>query len=410
MTKIKIGDLVSLKNHPFGLDSDNVKISAFAAMTPPILVVSEIMNSTTEFDAETGEEKPKQVKCIFYSHKSHKFESYWFNIKQLKIISEFNFGNNNEEEEKNDLVSKTNKKGEFNATLDSNLSDIGIEYPKSKILNKLKGDFLNKQVILKSCDHELGKIKTTFSKVDNKSSQKVNSHLDFLPPVLTVIDVKLNDEKISFNTKSGNQKKIISYFLLKCKWYNPSSGGFSEDFIPIETVLILPEIKSLELISELISDKLFIKQISKNHIVLESGVVIDHSYIQPIEIIFNHYYYKVKYYDFFKNKFNEIDLSNIDLDGETAELSDFITEKIPEYRKQLQEFSSVKEYVFVVGNYYRITYKDLQDKITRRIILVKEFIKDKVIIADCLLRDGEERHFRLKESILKVEVLDSKFF
>jgi hypothetical protein len=410
MTKIRIGDLVSLKNHPFGLDSDNVKISAFAAMTPPILVVSEIMNSTVEFDGGTGDEKPKQVKCIFYSHKSHKFENYWFNVKQLKIISEFNFGDN-EDKEKNDVVSKTSKKGEFDATSDSNLSDIGIEYPKSKILGELKKDFLNKQVILKSCDHELGKIKTTFSQVDNKLSQKVNSHLDFLPPVLTVIDVKLNDEKISFNTKSGNQKKIISYFLLKCKWYNPSSGAFSEDFIPIETVLIIPAIKSLELISELILNKLFLKQKFQNHIVLESGIVFDHSYIQPIELIFNHYYYKLRYYDFFKNKFNEIELLKIDLDGETVELSDFITEKIPEYKTQLQDFSNVKDYVFDVGSYYRITYKDLQDKITRRVILVKEFIKGKVIIADCLLRDGEERHFRLTDgSILKVEVLDSAFF
>ncbi|MBF4493301.1 hypothetical protein IRZ83_12875 [Flavobacterium sp. JLP] len=405
MTKIRIGDLVSLKNHPFGIDADNVKISAFAGMTPPILVVSEIMNSITEFDGDTGEEKPKQVKCIFYSHKSHKFENYWFNVKQLKIISKFE--DDDEDEEKNVVVSK---KGEFNTALDSSLSDVGIEYPKSNILSELKKDFLNRQVILKSCDHELGKIKSTFSKVDNKSSQKLNSHLDFLPPVLTVIDVKLNDEKISFNTKSGNQKKIISYFLLKCKWYNPSSGGFSEDFIPIETVLLVQEVKSLELISQFILDKLFLRQNLENQIVLESGVVIDHSYFQPIEIIFNHYYYKLKYYDFFKNRFNEIDLSKIDLDEETVELSDFITEKIPEYKKQLEEFSSVKEFDFIVGNYYRITYKDLQEKITRRIILVKEFIKDKVIIADCLLRDGEERHFRLDGGILKIEVLDSKFF
>lgn len=406
MTKIKIGDLVSLKNHPFSLGSDNVKISALASMTPPIFVVSEIMNSIKEFDGETGEEKPKQVKCLFYSHKSHKFENYWFNVKQLKLISRFDW-EYNEEDKNNDLA---NKKGELNTSLDSNLSDIGIEYPKSVLLNDLKYHFLNQQVILKSCDYELGKTKTTFSKIDNKSSQKVNSHLDFLPPVLTVIDVKLNDEKISFNTKSGNQKKITSYFLLKCKWYNPLLGSFSEAFIPIETVKVVPETNSLDLVSDFITSKAFFRQEFDNHIVLNCGIVIDHSYIQPTELIFNHYKYKLKYYDFFKNKFSEIDLLEIDFDGENIELSDLITERIPEYHTKLQEFTNVKDFVFEKDQYYRITYRDLQDKITRRVIYVKEFIKDKVIIADCLLRDGEERHFRLDGGILKIEVLESKFF
>lgn len=407
MSKIKIGDLVSLKNHPFGLGFDNVKISALAFMTPPVFVVSEIMNSKIEFDGETGEEKPKQVKCLFYSHKSHKFENYWFNIKHLKLISEFYWEDN--EEDKN--VDFANKRGEISTSLDSNLSDIGIGYPKSMLLNDLKNTFLNQQVILKTCDYELGKIKTTFSKVDNKSTQKINSHLDFLPPVLTVIDVKLNDEKIAFNIKSGNQKKITSYFLLKCKWYNPLSGGFSEDFIPIETIELVPKTKSLDLITDLIVNKLFFKQNFDNHITLNCGIVINYSYIQPTELIFNHYKYQLSYYDFFKNKFSKIDLLEIDFDGKNVKLNELIIEKIPEYKTTFQDFSSVKDYVFKKNHYYRITYKDLQDKITRRVIYVKEFIKDKVIIADCLLRDGEERHFRLKEgSVLKVEVLDSNFF
>ncbi|URC12471.1 hypothetical protein [Flavobacterium sp. B183] len=402
---IKIGNLVSIKNHPYGLGSENVKISAIASMTPPIMVVSEMMNSVKEFDSETGEEKPKQVKCIFYSHKSHKFESYWFNVNHLKLIEELIL--DDLREERNDI----NKRGEFNTSSEVNLSSVGIQYPKSTILNELKRSFLNRQVVLKSCDHELGKVKTTFSKVDNKSSQKNNSHLDFLPPVLTVIDVLLNDEKVSYNTKSGNQRKIVSYFLLKCKWYNPLSGHFSEGFLPIDTVKLVPIAKSLKFVSEIISAKSFIRQNFSGHIVLESGIIIEHTYIQPIELIFNHYYYKVKYYDFFKNKFSEIDLLEISLNEEIVELSDFIVEKIPEYKVQLQDFSSIKDYVFNIDTYYRITYKDLQDKITRRVIYVKEFIKDKVIIADCLLRDGEERHFRLKDgSILKIEILDSNIF
>ncbi len=237
---------------------------------------------------------------------------------------------------------------------------------------------------------------------------------DFLPPVLTVIDVKYNEEKIGYNHKSGNLKKITSVFLLKCKWYNSLSGNFSEEFIPIETVQKIEKENHLEIISKLISNKSFFRNTFKDHIVLKSGLVLNHSYIQPIELIFNHYKYKLKYFDFFKTKYSEIDLSEINLSGLNigiVELNDLITEKIPEYKPNLEDFTNVEDFVFEKDKYYRITYKDLQDRITKRVIFVKEFLTKKVLIADCLLRDGEERHFRLKKGgILKVEVLDSKYF
>lgn len=403
MTKIKIGDLFSIKNHPYSIDSTDVKIAALAQMTPPILVVSEITNSVKEYDGETGDEKLKQVKCVFYSHKSHKFENYWFSINQIKPIKNFCVDNFDEEID-------FEKIKEIKTT-EENIKNIGIEYSKSTSLESLKSKFLNNQVILKSCDFELGKIKTTFIKTDNKSSNKINSHLDFLPPVLTVIDVKVNEEKVMYNSKSGNQKKITSYFLLKCKWYNPLTSGFSEDFIPIETVNLIPNINSIKTISDYISKKVLIRQNFPKHIIFESGLILEHSYIQPIDLIFNHYKYKLKYFDFFKNKYSEIDLSEIEIESEIIELTDIIVAKIPEYKSNIQEFTSVKEYIFEKNKYYRITYKDLMDKITRRVIFVKEYIKDKVLIADCLLRDGQERHFRLKDgSILKIEELDSNYF
>jgi hypothetical protein len=405
MSKIKIGDLFSLKNHPYEIGLINVKISALANMTPPILVVSEILNFVKEYDGETGEEKAKQVRCIFYSHKSHKFENYWFNINQIKPIIEFNLNDGNEEiksdEEKNEI--KTSKK--------EDIQNIGIEYLRSTSLESLKKVFLNNQVILKSCDYELGKLKTTFVKIDSKSSSKINSHLDFLPPVLTVIDIKLNDNKTGYNPKSGNQKNIASYFLLKCKWYNPLSGSFSEDFIPIETIKLIPQIDSIDLISKYISKKILIRHEFPNHIVLESGLILEHSYIQPIELIFNHYKYKLKYFDFFKTKYSEIDLSEIVDKSNIIELNNIILKKIPEYNLNKQEFEFTTDYIFEKNKYYRITYKDLMDKITKRVIYAKEFVKDKVLIADCLLRDGEERHFRInKDSLLKIEELDSKCF
>ncbi|MFA9190803.1 hypothetical protein AAGV28_05405 [Flavobacterium sp. FZUC8N2.13] len=393
MSKIRLGDLYSLNNHPYELDLSDVKIAALANMTPPIFVVTEILNSSKEFDSETGKEKFKQVKCIFYSHKSHKFESLWLDIKHVKPIKK-----QGEEDiilDKNDEINTASKT--------ENAKPISIE--------DVKTTFLNNQVILKSCDYELGKLKTTFVKTDNKSSQKVNSHLDFLPPVLTVIDVKNNEEKVGFNPKSGNLRKITSKILLKCKWYNPLSGGFSEDFIPLETVEMVKHATNLEMIYDLILNKTFFRNVFENHIELESGITLQHSYIQPIELIFNHYKYKLKYFDFFKTKYDEMDLSEINFDDDVVGINDLIIDKIPEYKTNLQEFTTILDFAFKKNKYYRITYKDQQDRITRRVIHVKEYLAKKVVIADCLLRDGEERHFRLKESsMLKIEILESKYF
>lgn len=393
---IKLGDLCSLHNHPYQLGFTDVKISALALMTPPILVVSEILISSEKYNPETGEKNPKQIKCIYYSHKTHKFESLWFNTNHLKKITK---------QEKEDFDLESNE--ELTTT-----SNIQIEYPKSKSLDTIREQFLHKQVILKSCDYELGKLKTTFIQTDNKSSQKLIAHLDFLPPVLTVIDVKLNDEKVNYNTKTGSPKKVSSVFLLKCKWYNPSTSSFSEDFIPIETVDIIQNTNSLETIIEYIKDKVFIRHELKEPIVLENGIKIKHTYKQPLEIIFNHYKYKLKYFDFFKSTISEMDLSDfISNTDDGAKFTDLIIEKIPDYDSKTSDFTSTGKFKFEEDEYYRITYKDIYGKITVRIIYVKEFVPNKIIVADCLLRNGEERHFKVDEaSILKIEKLEQKYF
>ncbi len=403
MSYIKIGDIFSLKNHPYTTENTQIKISALAQMTPPLLVVTEILNSSNEYDTETGEKKSKQVKCIFYSHKTHKFETHWFNPDQLKAIKK-------KYEINGDSINLHEKSGEVNTKDEIDLNNLGIEAPKNESLFKLKKHYLKRQVILKSCDYELGKQKSTFEEKENKSSQKISAHLDFLPPVLTVIDVKKNEDKIAYNPKTGNQKKISSFFLLKCKWYNPSSGGFSEDFLPIEAVEIIPDVLSIDNVKTLIADKSLFRLDLEKPIELEGGNKIYHTYIQATDLVFNHYKYKLKYFDLFKNKYSETDLSEVDFKRNQISFDDFILEKVPEYKNDKQDFTSVKDYEFEIDKFYRITYNDVMGRVTRRVIFIKEYIKEKIVIADCLLRNGEERHFRIKDGILKIEALNSVFF
>lgn len=394
----KIGTLCSLMNHPYSLENTNVKISALAQTTPPIMVVVELLNPDNKFDTESGEAKQQQVRCVFYSHKTNKYEYFWFNTNQLKLIL-------------NPQVEHQLKKDDLSEN-ENILSELGVKYLKNSSIDEIKKAFLLKQVILKSCDLELGKKKTTFEEEGSKAKSKVNAHLDFLPPVMTVIDVKLSDEKIKYDSKSGAQKKITSNFLLKCKWFNPNSTTFSEDFLPLESLnIILLQTDIIKQINDCIHNNKLIEFAYTSPLKLASNdLELKHTFIQPLELIFNHYQYKLKYYDLFKSKYSEEEISNITI-GKTIDSENIISNKTPRYDILKQDFVKTDDFEFTVEEFYRITYKDAHDRITKRIIYVNDFAKNKVIIADCLFRNGEERHFIPKQNnVLKIEELDQSIF
>ena len=52
MSNFQIGDLISLKNHPYSLNQ-KTKIGANALMTPPLMVVTEILKQN-KFNPDSG--------------------------------------------------------------------------------------------------------------------------------------------------------------------------------------------------------------------------------------------------------------------------------------------------------------------------------------------------------------------
>ncbi len=394
--KITLGDLYSLKNHPYSGEFTNIKISGLASMTPPILVVSEILNIPKQHDTETGKVKSGQVKCIFYSHKSHQFEDVWISINDIKPLAQKKV-----EESAGEQVNHEIPTADF----------LLGKYSNPGAIEEIRKEFLNAQVILKSCDLELGKLKTTFSQTENKPADKVTAHLDFLPPVLTVIDVKINEEKHSYNPKSGNLRKLFSTYLLKCKWFNPISGSFSEYLLPLDAVKKIIPVDITQM-KEAIKEKQIFRHDLNKDILVESKKSISHTYIQPLEIIFNHYVHQIRYYDIFRNRYSKIDVSAVVFEQrERLKRDDLILEKFPEYKKEIEDYSKLRDIPFKINQFYRITYRDLHGTITKRIIYLKEFVPNKILIADCFLRNGEERHFRLDENaLLKLEVLNQNFF
>ena len=116
MDKLNIGDLVSLKSHPFNIFNESL-IGAFVDNTPPIMVISEVLKSNSydteseEVDIETkkAQKLPNQYLCYFYSSKTSSFEKHWFKQNEIKKI-DFDTENNQEKVTKTeDKVSLLNK-------------------------------------------------------------------------------------------------------------------------------------------------------------------------------------------------------------------------------------------------------------------------------------------------------------
>ena len=94
MDKLNIGDLVSLKSHPFNIFNGTL-IGAFVNNTPPILVIAEVLKSSSydteseeiDFDTKKAKKLPNQYLCYFYSSKTSTFEKHWFKENEIERIN-----------------------------------------------------------------------------------------------------------------------------------------------------------------------------------------------------------------------------------------------------------------------------------------------------------------------------------
>lgn len=378
--KFKIGDILCLKTHPYTSTKPNVFLQGDASLISPIMTVVEVLNDSsfkpdkTEYDESTGERKndQTQVKCVFYSHINHKYESNWFLNNQLRRI---------EEEKENE--------------------DLKIE---------LK-DIIGKNVILKTWEIELGKRKTSLkqnSYYESKENSITTAHLSFLPPLMTVIEIKKTDKikEPNIDKLNGGKRRELPINLLKCKWYNPHKDSFSEDFLPLEILELQedPDYNFIEEIENYINNsKYLIINIEKNKLL-----------IKPLQLYFNHCYYELEYLNFISNnkeKIEILDLKELKYKVEDKYFIDEYPNKIEIEKDDTEnevkeELEKQKNKIFKQKGrkYFKIKYKDSHDNLTVRTI--NNFIKLNSIYfkAYCNLRKAE-RNFRF-DGVLKVEVLN----
>lgn len=356
MSELKRGDLIVFKTHPFINESTNIKISAYPEYTSPILIIKEAKHKS--YEKETGANIGQQLNCIYYNSRDGKFTEKWISSNLVNKIS-FNI---------------LNHKILAEIDLKKQLDDSKKEISNQSYENLIKTSYLNKKVVLKSVDLEL--FKTKINRIKENGELAETNHLEFLPPVMTVIGFKYSDDKHKYCEKTG-----LPLIELKCKWYNSSSKTFSELFLPYDILYYIKETQELVQQKDLLADisesldkNLFFILPLEKIIYLESEdnkqkneISIIKTIVQSDSISFKHYFYEMNHFDYITQQKSSI---TIDQPFSTIQENMLFGKKFPNYDRGYK--SKVSDCKFKLGNYYFIVYKDTFHNITRRIIKVKD--------------------------------------
>lgn len=386
MEDFSIGDFVCLKNHPYFEKNNSIKISANADMTPPVMMITEV-SKKTKYDSLTGDLQEKQAKCYYYSHKEGKYHDKWLKIGQLKKLAPI--------------------KTYLDLEEFKDVDKYDIEH-----LKKYTGSL----VCMKNVDFELNKKKVFIDSSDGARISKENNHLDFLPPVMTIIEIIKNKDEKRYSPINGEAEKECSKYLFKCKWYNPQTTSYSEDLFPIN---ILGLVKNQEHIFNLIkefkedNDFLYLLTLEKEKKIKnisdkKNPIIIKKTLVKINDLAFNHYYYTFEYFDYLFQKRSISKISNFKNEKDLIHEKDNIFKnKLP--RVVENQYQTIGSKDFLKNQYYSISYIDKQNKLTHRCIkiistmnvqnLENVKITDSIVEAYCLLRNGDVRHFNIARII-----------
>lgn len=377
---IKMGDIVAVTTHPYSGNSENFVIAAYNKMTPPYMVVSEVKKGG-KYDKKTGE-RYHSYKCVFYSAESCKYEEYWFKDFELKKV--VNLPEPHVPEHEN---------------LVKNVKD----------LRSGRKTLIGKRAILKTVELELSK-KQIFKDTDpTKNKYREKQCLDFLPPLCTIINLESQSEHILYDEKTGKVDLEKSKFNVKLRWYNYKKSRYSEEFVPLNSLYLIDTECNVEEYSD---EKIYFY---KKELKLQENkeISLNKFPVKFHDIVFNHYFYIYRFRNLLTSEFIYVyDLNEIEkADKKKSNLLKLIQGGFRGFEEAaLGNIIIDKD---CEGKWYKILYSNRNQEVTTRIILVNKRIdmstetnsnKVRYIEANCLLRNGDIRHFRIKRILAAEEV------
>lgn len=256
MSKYCIGDIVSLRTHPFSELSNNIIISGEHLMTPPTMIITEIISRVSEDD----ENREDRYKCIWFSSKKNNFPSYWFSESDLKPVKE--------------TASK-------------------------QVIPIVTGSLVS----LKNLRIEMGK-RRSYLQIDSKLSggktqtSSISAHMIFISPVMLVVDIN-NHDSTKLPKGHSQKDKIFPSQIVKCKYYNAAQEKYSEEFLPIEVLSALESVpdKLIESLEQIIEQSSYL--LTKNSI------------LKPINTYCKSGIYFIGAYDSIRMQNRDIELANL---------------------------------------------------------------------------------------------------
>ena len=370
-----IGDIVTLKSHPYSNGSTEIIISGDHIMLPPLMVVVEIYKAKQSFAGIKSE--IFKYKCIWFSPKPYKFIHVEIDEDDLKLILK--------------CASTINK-------------------------NCLRrGD----KIAFKTAPIELGKKKSSLTYEDNSvnagvGSTVINSLLSFLPPVLLIVDFEPHKTKHILTDKKLTPIRAVPSIDVKFIYFDPTDDKVSTHTLPLE---------ALDLIEE-IDEKIIL---GLANIIERSGYVNiktdkSETLAKPRNVAYRGGYYFLRAYDYLSNKVEEIEILPSTV---FAKIKSPFVNDVPKFDIAHKPESATPQFIaneisvaikdaLAGSSYIRIKYKNRNEQLSHRtlknfdIIKVKESSIDVTyLVGYCLLRH-DVRSFRV-DRIQNIQALGLSF-
>ncbi|AZI24167.1 hypothetical protein EA772_01950 [Pedobacter sp. G11] len=359
MSKFSIGEIVTLSTHPFTTVTNKITISGEYLMIPPLMIVIEIFLP----EAAEREITFPGYKCLWFSSKDNLLKDSYFQENELKAI-------------------------------------IPLDPPEQPIQ-------LNDLVALSTQLYELGKQRSFLNTETQRSTvmktNKATALLSFISPVMQVIELRDFDaEKDSKTVKHLRERKVYPKRIAKCKWFNAASEKFSESWIALDALMLIPKI----------SDDIIGKV--KKAINKKSYLKLENRLIRPNQISNRSGYYHLDCFDLVSQTNTSIPFTEL---GGFKIIPSAYKKTAPVFKKKTIRGVSTMKITLTAEKLIRqavselperylwIRYIDQHDNITTRtvsdyhIYMGEDEAGDgrtdvEFLVGYCHLRDAE-RHFRL---------------